>query len=100
LKIVSRRSCNLTNTIGIFGALDDNFRNLVAPDALTEADLIIDYETCFNAKKMMDHYLSIKKILAGYDPMSNKIITGRNGNIDLNKHSAKSIETSHEHTPS
>jgi hypothetical protein len=74
---------NLRNAVDIFGPLDDNFKNLIAADALTETDLIIDYETCFNAKKMMDYFLSIKKILAGYDPISNKILTGKNGKINL-----------------
>jgi hypothetical protein len=52
--------------------------------------MIIDYETCFNAKRMMDYFLSIKKILAGYDPISNKILTGRNGKIKFNKRSPES----------
>jgi len=85
LKIVSRRNFNLVNHVGTFGPLDDNFRNLIAADALTEGDMIIDYETCFNAKRMMDYFLSTKKILAGYDPISNKILTGRNGKIKCNK---------------
>lgn len=79
LKIVSARTVNLVNHIGRFGPLDENFRNLIAADALTAADMIIDFETCFNAKRMMDYFLSIKKILGGYDPTSNKILTGRNG---------------------
>lgn len=45
---------------------------------MIDTDLIIDYETCFNAKKIMDHYLSIKKILAGYDPISNKVMNESN----------------------
>ena len=75
LKVVSSKLFNLANQIEIFGRLDDTFKNLVLNDSLTDADLIIEYETCFNAKKMIDHYLSIKKILAGYDPINNKTLT-------------------------
>ncbi|CAF3944268.1 unnamed protein product [Rotaria sp. Silwood1] len=82
LKIISRKLFNLIEQVGIFGRLDDTFKNLVLNDSLTDSDLIIDYETCFNAKKMMDHFLSIKKILAGYDPISNKVIIEKNG-IDI-----------------
>ena len=78
LKVVSSKLFNLANQIEIFGRLDDTFKNLVLNDSLTDADLIIDYEACFNAKKMMDHYLSIKKILAGYDPINNKTLTEKN----------------------
>ena len=87
LKIVSRKLFNLINQIGVFASLDDTFKNLVLADTLVDADLMIDYETCFNAKKMVDYYLSVKKILAGYDPNSNKILTGKNGKIYLNKSS-------------
>lgn len=79
LKVVSRRVSRYINGNEIFTSLDENFRNFVALDALSEADLIIDYETCFNAKRLMDYFLSIKKILAGYDPSSNKILTTKNG---------------------
>ncbi|CAF3137833.1 unnamed protein product [Rotaria sp. Silwood2] len=79
LKIISRKLFNLIDQVGVFGRLDDTFKNLVLNDSLTDTDLIIDYETCFNAKKMMDHYLSIKKILAGYDPISNKVLAEKNG---------------------
>ncbi len=40
----------------------------------------------------MDYYVSIKKILAGYEPISNKILTGKNGKINLNKQSRDSIQ--------
>ncbi|CAF4936186.1 unnamed protein product, partial [Rotaria sp. Silwood1] len=63
------------NEEGTFGPLDDFFKNLVLADSLNDDELIINYETCFNAKKMMDYFLSVKKILAGYDPIRNKIIT-------------------------
>jgi hypothetical protein len=83
--MVSNKLFRLINQIGIFGPLDDIFKQLVLSDSLAEADLLINYETCFNAKKMMDYYLSIKKILAGYDPINNKILTGKNGKMNDNR---------------
>ncbi|CAF4102321.1 unnamed protein product [Rotaria sordida] len=80
LKTVSRKIFNLTNQFEVYGPLDENLKNLILSDSLTNEELIIDYESCFNAKKMMDYYLSIKKILAGYDPINNKSLTGKEGN--------------------
>jgi hypothetical protein len=79
LKIVSRKLFALTDRIQVFGQLDEQFKNLIMEDSLTNEDRIIDYESCFNAKQLMDHYLRIKKILAGYDPISNKIVTDKTG---------------------
>ena len=83
LKIISRKLFNLINSIGIFERLDATFKHLVLNDSLPDTDLIIDYETCFNAKKIMDHYLSIKKILAGYDPINNKFLNEKSGKINI-----------------
>ena len=65
--------------------MDNTFKNLILNDSLIDTDFTIDYETCFNATKFMDHYLTIKKILAGYDPISNKVITERNSKKNTNK---------------
>lgn len=62
LKVVSRRNFNLVDHVGTFESLDENFRKLVETDELSEADLIIDFETCFNAKKLMDHFLWVKMV--------------------------------------
>ena len=85
LKTVSRKLFNLINEVLIFERLDNTFKNLILNDSLIDTDFIIDYETCFNATKLMDHYLTIKKILAGYDPISNKVITERNSKKNTNK---------------
>ena len=78
MKIVSQKRFQIINEVETFGPLDETFKNIVLQDSLNETNLIIEYETCFNAKKIMDYYLSIKKILAGYDPINNKILTTSN----------------------
>ena len=100
LKVVSRRASRYIDGNEVFTSLDENFRNFVALDALSEEDLIIDYETCFNAKKLMDYFLSIKKILAGYDPSSNKILTTKNGTHRLRTRFGKYLILTETHTAS
>ena len=85
LKTVSRKLFNLINEVLIFERLDNTFKNLILNDSLIDTDFIIDNETCFNAMKFMDHYLTIKKILAGCDSISNKVITERNSKKNTNK---------------
>ena len=85
LKTVSRKLLNLINQVQIFERLDNTLKNLILNYSLIATDFIIDYETCFNAKKLIDHYLAIKKILAGYDPISNKVITERNSKKNTSK---------------
>jgi len=84
MKIVSQKLFQIINEVKIFGPLDETFKNIVLQDTLNETNLIIEYETCFNAKKIMDYYLSIKKILAGYDPISNKVLITSNSKSNFN----------------
>ena len=85
LKTVSRKLFNLINQVLIFERLDSTFKNLILNDSLIDTDFMIDYEICFNTKKLMDHYLAIKKISSVYDPVSNKVITERNSKKNTNK---------------
>ena len=79
LKVVSRRLFDLKDRLGSFHTLDEQMKVLLVDESLKETDLVIEYETCFNAKKIMDYYLRTKKVLAGYDPINNKIVTEKPG---------------------
>ena len=74
LKIVSKKLFDL----GVkhqysFSQLNEKFKEIVINESLNDDDLSIDLDTCVNAKNITDYYLRIKKILAGYDPIKNKV---------------------------
>lgn len=73
LKVVSRKLFNLKEIHPIsFGNLNEKFKEIVLNDVPPQSDLFIDCDSCEKAKQIIDYYLRIKKILAGYDPIKNK----------------------------
>ncbi len=80
-KTSSRRLFNMIDNLHSFGVLNDQFKIICADQELVEAELVIDYDTCFRASLLTKFYLNQTKILAGYDPITD--------NISLNKKSKR-----------
>lgn len=73
LKAVSKNLFDLRDLHQInFDCLNEKFKDIVLANSKNQIELLIDYDSCEKAKKIVDYYLRIKKILAGYDPIKNK----------------------------
>ena len=76
-KTCSRRLFGMVDDIHSFGSLNDQFKIICTDTELDEAEYIIDYDTCFRASLLTKFYLNQTKILAGYDPISDNILSNK-----------------------
>jgi len=76
-KTCSRRLFGMVDNVHSFGALNDEFKIICTDEELEEAEYIIDYDTCFRASLLTKFYLNQTKILAGYDPISDNILSNK-----------------------
>ena len=76
-KTCSRRLFGLVDNVHSFGGLNDEFKIICADVELEEVDSIIDYDTCYRASLLTKFYLNQTKILAGYDPISDNILSNK-----------------------
>lgn len=73
----------MTEAVGSFGVLNDQFKTICAEQELDQPDHLIDYDTCFRASALTKFYLNQTKILAGYDPFSDNIFGNKKRKIML-----------------
>jgi hypothetical protein len=76
-KTCSRRLFSMIDTVHSFGPLSDEFKVICTTQELVEADYVIDYDTCFRASLLTKFYLNQTKILAGYDPISDSLLSNK-----------------------
>ena len=80
----------MIDTVHSFGPLNDEFKIICASQELVEADYVIDYDTCFRASALTKFYLNQTKILAGYDPINDSLLSNKRSKsfffLILNKH--------------
>jgi hypothetical protein len=74
----------MVEDIESFGILDDQFKTICTEQELSEADHVIDYDTCFRASLLTKFYLNQTKMLAGYDPLTDNILVNKKRKIVFN----------------
>lgn len=80
IRICSRRIFSMLDNVGSFGVLNDAFKMICTDMELVESEYFIDYDTCFRASLLTKFYLNQTKILAGYDPITDNILTNKKSN--------------------
>lgn len=91
LKSVSKILFDLRENHQIrFYCLNDKFKEIVISNTQNQIEFLIEQDSCEKAKKVVDYYLRIKKILAGYDPVKNKTFV-ENSSEGINRLSAVCI---------
>ncbi|CAF3310139.1 unnamed protein product [Rotaria socialis] len=100
LKICSRRLFNMVEDIESFGILDDQFKTICTEQELSEADHVIDYDTCFRASLLTKFYLNRTKMLAGYDPLTDNILVNKKHTTDVPENEVKHVKKYIENHPS
>lgn len=76
-KICSRRLFEMLPRINSFGSLNEEFKLVCADQEIAEDEHVIDYDTCFRASLLTEYYLNQTKILAGYDPVTDDILSNK-----------------------
>lgn len=88
-KISSLRLISMLDSLSSFNSFNDKFKLACGNEELSEADLYIDYDTCFRASLLTKYYLQQMKILAGYDPYTDVFFSNKKSkhipNIHVNE---------------
>jgi len=75
LKICSRRLFVMVERVQTFASLNNEFKLLCTDQELIESEHVLDYDTCFRASLLTKFYLNQTKILVGYDPITDNILS-------------------------